>query len=443
VSTRLFFASIWVAGTVAATSLGWTAVALVAQRVGDQPVIEQSLAVLPLNVNTSVSTEAGANGTETVSRLEAPSPSDVSATGAEDVRSVPETSPASTDLVFDLGWSGENPSIPTGLVGETPPTQGTGGTNNAPKDQRELPSTQAHVTTPGSQNGASNRSQTTAYNEPNASTNNATMSVTKVGTAAAAKGQATQQEIHANPGKAFGTAPTTLLGPAPKIVAAKLAKPPDPSITVPKKSRASTPSARTSKPPVPLIPAIPANPVPAEELVTSADLNQNPAFLAPDIIIPPAPVPVEPPLLIITAAPTPVASVGATATASPTIPASAIIITMSPAASIQPSTQVASVAPATPTFAAVSTPVNISTTTKPSPVVQQAYQLSNGTVGVHCVGSSQIVLDFALPSAGVSVRVESSGPEEVKLRFRSGGDSERSNSEFVARCRRGTPTREN
>ena len=54
VQTRLFFASIWAAGTVAATSLGWTAVALFAQRVGDEPIVEQSLVVLPLNANTSL-----------------------------------------------------------------------------------------------------------------------------------------------------------------------------------------------------------------------------------------------------------------------------------------------------------------------------------------------------------------------------------------------------
>ena len=90
VSTRLFFASIWVAGTVCATSLGWTAVTLVGQRVGDEPVIEQSLAVLPLKTNDSPSTEDTASS-ETVN------PDDP-------VTVVP------TDLVFDQAWVAETPT---------------------------------------------------------------------------------------------------------------------------------------------------------------------------------------------------------------------------------------------------------------------------------------------------------------------------------------------
>ena len=43
---RFFLSTVWVAGTAAATALGWTSVALVAQRVIDHPSVMQRIVVL-------------------------------------------------------------------------------------------------------------------------------------------------------------------------------------------------------------------------------------------------------------------------------------------------------------------------------------------------------------------------------------------------------------
>jgi hypothetical protein len=476
VSTRLFFASIWVAGTVAATSLGWTAVALVAQRVGDRP-IEQSLALLPTQSSSSTDIGNSAEPAESftsadtgIASADQPAPADNSLAAAANDQAGLDASSSSTDLVFDPAFNAEAPAlIPSQsnnpLATKQPqPTATASAASAASAGQRVLAASAGQPTSPAgliapvepvrAKGDAPIAHVEPSQNEQPKAPANATIAVSKltplpktsaaltsklpVAAAVANPAQVTPKEIHPNPGKAFGTAPTTL--PVQQTVSAKSAKPTEPKPTATQKPRASSASTRAPKrPPIPLAPAAtPQNPVPAEQLLTPTEQNPSTVIpsVAPVVITPPAPVPVEPPVLIITAAPTPVAPT-AVSPVSVTIPASAIVITTSPPTPIQPTPVTPT--PATPTPTPAPTPT-IASTTKPAPVVQ-AYQLSNGSVGVHCVGN-QIVLDFATPSPGASLRVDSSGPEEVKLRFTSSGGSDRSDSQFVAFCRRGVPTRD-
>ena len=367
--------------------------ALVAQRVGDHPVVEQTFVVLPL---TDTKRSSGAEASDAF----------VGAVPDTMLNTVPDTAPDTAPVTF-------SETSTDAILAASPDTIGAIEVDT--RSSNELVFQQAE-------------------NIPNPPS----LGQTKL----------TPKEIHPNPGKAFGTAPTTTPQLVSRTASAKSAKPSKPAdLQAPATQKPPTlaASARSKKrTPIPLAPvAAPSTPAAADEFAVPTD-QSPPAFL-PEVITPDPPVPVEPPILIITAAPTPVISTGASSSASSgpaTIPASAIVI-VNPPPVIQAATPVL-VAPVTPAPApATPAPFVSSTTTKPALVVQQAYQLSNGTVGVHCVGN-QIVLDFATPAPGASVKVKSSGPDEVKLKFRSkSGDTSRSDSDFSAVCRRGTPAREN
>lgn len=452
--TRLFFASIWAAGTVAATSLGWTAVALVAQRVGDEPIVEQSLVVLPLNTNTSPTpSRSGAGSTEvagvaagnvlggavgnvltvadpiasTLASIRAqPLSAHLSDTEAEMPKTGLVIASRSTNLAFDQAWTAENSRPRSTVPSATPAHQNAASTTQT----NSSPSASALLLR---QQGIATRAQVQPTQVQPTQIQPRQVQPTQI--------QPTQREVHPNPEKAFETALTTTHRADTPTASAKLAKPPS---TRRFKPPISPISEHVSKRPTDLAPSAGPSNAPADEF--SNPIDQSTFVFAPSEISQAPTAAIEPPLLIITAAPTPLSAIGTSPSVLVTIAPSAIIITNSPspslpALSMPTSNQIlAAAAPAGAT--SLTSPATVGTATKPATVTQQAYQLSNGTVGVHCIGN-QIVLDFATPAPGVSVSVKGSGPDQVQLRFKSTGDSGRSDSEFTATCVRGTPTREN
>jgi len=61
-----------------------------------------------------------------------------------------------------------------------------------------------------------------------------------------------------------------------------------------------------------------------------------------------------------------------------------------------------------------------------------------GAVQVRCTGPTSIQFEAATPSNGYSVRVDSAGPDEVRVEFRSNGDS----TDVRVACVGGTAQRE-
>jgi hypothetical protein len=455
VSTRLFFISIWVAGTVAASSLGWTAVALVAQRVGDQPRIEALELLAPAQAQ-AVEGPAGQAAAQLVT------PVDDAVIGGQAPRDLPESSDqrSSNELEFDHPWAIGDSGVATTDAAQTTSAVDAGNaangvaakkvTNQVPPDSSGTPSTTASVRSTAK---LVEPKQVPTKSTLMAPKNPSIVLPTIADANVLARPLATEvraKEIHANPGKAFGTSPTTsTTKPSPDVQAAAVPAP---------KTRPSK-ATKTLKPPIPLANSQPApgagiaspNDAAAVEQFETSNSNAALALAAPNdgaAAAPATPSAESPPVLIITTPPVPVvpaAGLPAQAT-SATIPASAIVMTTSP-----PSTPANP--PTLPTIASPvvnssntsgATPVS-STTTKPVAVGQQAYKLSNGSVGVHCAGN-QIFLDFATPSEGATVKVESSGPEKIELTFKSsegGSERSRSETEFSARCVGGSPVRGN
>jgi hypothetical protein len=444
VSTRLLFFSVWAVGTVAATSLGWTAVGLVAQGVSTQPKIEN---LGELAENTTV-TPSVANIGQAVAVLNGIPTTELAR------KSVAAEQTDSAPLEFDPAFSVEGsedqpaPTIASVAVATTAPLFSVMPADSKPTSTpiriRPANSPVSAVVPPPDKLGTAAKTATTQTTPTQKASATKGFDPARAGAAtarlaAASADQLSQPEIHANPGNAFATSP-------PTTAKANRLRPPKPV------SKATKPT----RPPIPLASA----PIVATPIVQSAQIDsvgeQLPTVSATTPVPLPAlvPEPIElPSVIVINTPPVPVSpAVGVT------IPAPAILVTNvvptvpTPAATpaANPSTPASPASPAAAPISATvptATPKPVLTTTapvttiKPAAVVQ-AYQLTLGSVGVHCAGN-QIVLDFATPSSGTSVKVENSGPEEVKLVFRTSGDgdSDRSHNEFSARCRGGVPTR--
>jgi hypothetical protein len=466
VSTRLFFVSIWMAGTVAASSLGWTAVALVAQRVGDQPNISYLESLSPAGANAAVSNRSAESATN-----EARSTTRSFYTAAELATPSP-----STELIFDAAWAVADPEIPVAQsVPSVPKADGPvlGATPvNAvrsafpPVGSNQVIPKVGEIAKPSKSPRPPESQEISAIEKNNADR------ATPTGSASAAA----IPEIHANPGKVFGVSSASTK-PAPfgspseivsKQKSAKAARPPIPLAPSPKVDLSSTVQKRTEQPltagaipadqpqtentqapaaPVPTAgpslaalaetpitltiaaPPIPLSPSPSASLSGSTPIGAAPLTLAPPV----NPAPIAPNVVAVPAI-------------SATIPATSIAVyTSAPAPQTTPPTATNAPTSASSTALPTAAPTFVTTTTKLAAVVQQAYQLTNGSVGVHCIGN-RIVLDFATPSPGASAKVENSGPEKIELTFKSsGGESENSKNEteFSARCVGGIPSRGN
>ncbi len=132
-------------------------------------------------------------------------------------------------------------------------------------------------------------------------------------------------------------------------------------------------------------------------------------------------------------APIPPTALGATSVPPPSSAAA-------PVAPVVPSTTTTVLVEVTTTSAPPTTtsPGVTSTTasspTSTAPPQSAAFSTKLGNVGVHC-NANVIVLDFATPVSGASVRVANAGPEEIEVHFRK--DAQESEIHLV--CRSGAP----